>query len=64
LGSADRALHLAPCDRRIRRHWPKVRILVHGDSHYLSPETLDFLNVANYVLGLAINEKLKEIATP
>jgi len=51
---------------RIRRHWPKVRILVRGDSHYLSPETLDFLHQANcdYVLGLAINEKLKEIAAP
>jgi hypothetical protein len=50
--------------RRIRKHWPRVRILVRGDSHYLSPETLDFLEASDcdYILGLAINEKLKEIA--
>ncbi len=29
--------------RRIRRHWPKVRILVRGDSHYCGPEVLDLL---------------------
>ena len=52
--------------RRIRKHWPSVRILVRGDSHYLSPETLDFLQASgcDYILGLAINEKLKEIAVP
>ena len=52
--------------RRIRKHWPRVRILVRGDSHYLSPETLDFLEASDcdYILGLAINEKLKEIAAP
>ena len=52
--------------RRIRKHWPNVRILVRGDSHYLSPETLDFLQASgcDYILGLAINETLKEIAAP
>jgi hypothetical protein len=57
---------LAHVIRRIRKHWPKVSILVRGDSHYLSPETLDFLHEAgcDYILGLAINEKLKEIAAP
>jgi Transposase DDE domain group 1 len=51
---------------RIRKHWPAVRILVRGDSHYLSPQTLDFLHAAgcDYILGLAINERLKEIAAP
>lgn len=51
---------------RIRKHWPNVRILVRGDSHYLSPETLDFLQASgcDYILGLAINETLKEIAAP
>jgi Transposase DDE domain group 1 len=59
---------------RIRKHWPAVRILVRGmpeacfqhDSHYLSPETLDFLRQAgcDYILALAINAKLKEIAAP
>ena len=52
--------------RRIRKHWPAVGILVRGDSHYLSPETLDFLHAAgcDYILGLAINTRLKEIAAP
>jgi hypothetical protein len=52
--------------RRIRKHWPRVRILVRGDSHYLSPETLDFLQASDcdYILGLAINETLKQIAAP
>jgi len=51
---------------RIRKHWPKVRILVRSDSHYLSPETLDFLHEVgcDYILGLAINERLREIAAP
>jgi hypothetical protein len=52
--------------RRIRKHWPNVRILVRGDSHYLSPETLDFLRQegCDYILALAINARLKEIAAP
>jgi Transposase DDE domain group 1 len=52
--------------RRIRKHWPRVRMLVRGDSHYLSPETLDFLQASecDYIAGLAINETLKQIAAP
>jgi hypothetical protein len=52
--------------RRIRKYWPKVAILVRGDSHYCSPETLDVLEEmrCDYILGLAINTTLKEIAAP
>ena len=55
--------HVVRC---IRKHWSNVRILVRGDSPYLSPETLGFLQASgcDYILGLAINEKLKEIAAP
>jgi hypothetical protein len=51
---------------RIRKHWPKVAILVRGDSHYCSAETLDVLEElrCDYILGLAINSTLKEIAAP
>lgn len=37
-----------------------------GDSHYCSPETLDVLEEmrCDYILGLAINTTLKEIAAP
>jgi len=41
---------------RIRRHWPRVRILVRGDGHYCAPEVLDLLRRldCNYILGLSI----------
>jgi hypothetical protein len=51
---------------RIRRHWPSVRILVRGDSHYCAPEVLNLLRQKRcyYILGLAINCKLDAIAKP
>jgi hypothetical protein len=51
---------------RIRRHWPKVRILVRGDSHFCSPEMLDLLHRlrCDYILGLSINPKLARMAAP
>lgn len=51
---------------RIRRHWPKVRILVRGDSHYCAPEVLTLLRRlrCDYILGLAINPRLAKIAEP
>jgi len=52
--------------RRIRRHWPKVHILVRGDGHYCAPEVLDLLRRlrCDYILGLPINVKLDAIAKP
>ncbi|HEY7385375.1 MAG TPA: IS1380 family transposase [Beijerinckiaceae bacterium] len=57
---------LRPVIRRIRRHWPDVRILVRGDSHYCAPEVLDLLGYlhCDYILGLSINPKLDAIAKP
>jgi hypothetical protein len=51
---------------RIRRHWPKVRILIRGDSHYCAPEVLDLLRRlrCDYILSLAINPKLDALAKP
>ncbi len=47
--------------RRIRKNWPRVEILVRGDSHYAVPEALDWLddNAIAYVFGLAGNAMLK-----
>ena len=28
---------------RIRKNWPRVEVLVRGDSHYAHPEALDWL---------------------
>ena len=51
---------------RIRRRWPKVRILIRGDSHYCAPEVLDLLRRldCDYILGLSINHKLNAMAEP
>ena len=53
--------HVVHC---IRKRWPNVRILVRGDSHYLSQETLDFLQASScdYILGLAISSTLEIMA--
>jgi Transposase DDE domain group 1 len=52
--------------RRIRKHWPKVAILVRGDSHYCSEEAMALLESArcDYIFGFAINSKLLEMAAP
>ena len=51
---------------RIRGHWPKVKILIRGDSHYCGEPVIALLDRlgCDYCLGLAINEKLAEMATP
>ena len=52
--------------RRIRRNWPKVAILVRGDSHYGRPEVLDWCedNGISYVFGLSGNDALRALAAP
>lgn len=52
--------------RRIRRHWPKVAILVRGDGHYCAPEVLDLLRKSrcDYILGLSRNKTLDALAAP
>ena len=52
--------------RRIRKRWPKVAILVRGDSHYCSEEAMALLESmrCDYILGFAINSKLLEMAAP
>ena len=47
--------------RRIRRHWPKVHILVRGDSHYGRDEAMEWCEEnqgIDYVFGFAGNEVL------
>jgi hypothetical protein len=47
--------------RRIRKHWPKVAILVRGDGHYCAPEVLDLMRImhCDYILGLPTNRTLE-----
>ena len=57
---AEVALVLRHVIRRIRARWPKVDILVRGDSHYGRPEAMSWCerNRVAYVLGLAGNKVL------
>lgn len=52
--------------RRIRTHWPKVEILVRGDSHYGRPEAMDWCEDEGvfYVFGLGTNAALAALAAP
>src|SRR5215216_5291320 len=57
---AEVALVLRHLIRRIRARWPKVGILVRGDSHYGRHEAMSWCerNRVGYVLGLAGNRVL------
>lgn len=51
---------------RIRMHWPKVEILVRGDSHYCGEPVMALLKAkrCDYILALAINSRLAARAEP
>ncbi len=55
---AEVALVLRHVVRAIRARWPRVEILVRGDSHYARPEAMTWCerNRVGYVFGLAGNE--------
>ena len=46
--------------RRIRRHWPRTRIVFRGDSHYGRPQAMAWCeeNGVDYIFGLAGNSVL------
>jgi len=49
---------------RIRRHWPKIDILVRGDSHYGRDEAMEWCEQTpgiDYVFGFAGNDALKPL---
>ena len=47
--------------RSIRANWPKTEILLRADSHYCSPEVLDWCraNAIDYILGVAPTTTLR-----
>jgi hypothetical protein len=57
---AEVALVLRHVVKAIRRRWPRVDILVRGDSHYARPEAMTWLehHRVGYVFGLAGNPVL------
>ena len=50
--------------KRIRRHWPKVHILVRGDTHYGRDEAMEWCEETrgiDYVFGFAGNDVLQAL---
>jgi hypothetical protein len=47
--------------RAIRAHWPRVEILLRADSHYCSPEVIDFCRAEglHFILGVAPTSTLR-----
>ena len=58
----EAAAHIRRLIRAIRRHWPKVEIVLRADSHYGVPEVLDLCDRLGlrYVFGLSKNPRLRE----
>jgi hypothetical protein len=52
--------------RRIRRHWPRVEIMVRGDGHYGTPEVMELLEDqgCSYIFGLPGNARLRKTGQP
>lgn len=51
---------------RIRRHWPKTRILLRGDGHYARPEVMAWCEAqdgVDYLFGLPTNALLRKDPT-
>ena len=50
--------------RRIRRHWPRTRIVFRGDSHYGRPQAMAWCeeNGVDYIFGLSGNRALHALA--
>jgi hypothetical protein len=59
-GGAEVALVLRHVVKAIRAHWPRVEILIRGDSHYARQEAMTWCerNHVGYVFGLAGNPVL------
>jgi hypothetical protein len=54
--------HLRRVVRAIRSHWPRVRILIRGDSHYCGPAVIDWCraNGVDFILGVATTTTLRK----
>jgi Transposase DDE domain group 1 len=58
--------HLRRLVHEIRRHWPRTRITLRGDSHYGRPEVMDWCdaNSITFVFGLSGNDVLRRLVEP
>ena len=53
--------HVRRLTRRIRQHWPDVRILLRGDGHYARPELMAWCEASgvDFLFGLPMNAALR-----
>ncbi len=58
---AEARPHVRRLIRRIRMHWPDVRILLRGDGHYARPELMAYCEAAgvDFLFGLPMNAVLR-----
>ncbi len=52
---------------QLRAAWPNTMLLVRGDSHFASPETMEWIETPRHVMyltGLSGNARLKAIGQP
>ncbi len=58
---AEARAHVRRLIRRIRHHWPDVRILLRGDGHYARPELMAYCEATgiDYLFGLPMNSVLQ-----
>ncbi len=59
------AAHLRRLIGAIRKHWPRVEILLRGDGHYCAPEVLDLCRArgVDFVFGLPTTSVLRRHVT-
>ena len=55
--------HVRRLVRRIRKHWPSMRLTIRGDGHYGRPEVMAWCeaNAVNYIFGLPGNAVLSRL---
>ena len=53
---------LKPMIEKLKKVWPKTRIILRGDSHYCSPDVLTMCHKTGiqYILGLSVNSVVKK----
>ena len=65
-GGKEVRAHVRRLVRRIRKHWPKTKILIRGDSHYGRKEAMEWCeqNDVAYIFGFGPNAVLAEKIFP
>jgi hypothetical protein len=62
----DAVIELRRILRRIRKKWPRVKVLLRADSGSANPEVYDFCEAegVDYIIGFATNDRLATLVAP